>query len=59
MWIFSSVRGLFNLDFVSRITSDANATYLSVNGSTILICHYDATEIIRDAIKNKQNYVEV
>ncbi len=50
MWIYSPERGLFNLDFVSRITADKGGTYLSVNGTTILLCDYDATSLIADTI---------
>lgn len=59
MWIFSREKGLFNLDFVSRITADKNGTYLSVDGKIYCICNYDASEHIKNAIKNKQIYVEV
>lgn len=50
MWIYSPERGLFNLDFVSRISADKGGTYLSVNGTTILLCDYDATTQIAEAI---------
>lgn len=59
MWIYSPERGLFNLDFVSRITADKGGTYLSVNGTTILLCCYDATKTIADAIMAGENIVEV
>lgn len=50
MWIYSPERGLFNLDFVSRITADRGGTYLSVNGTTIMLCDYDVTTKIAEAI---------
>lgn len=59
MWIYSPERGLFNLDFVSRITADKAGTYLSVNGTTILLCDYDATTKIAEAIEAGENIMGV
>lgn len=59
MWIYSSERGLFNLDKVSRITFDDYGTYFAMDGVTIVVCGYDASESITQAIKNNLKFLEV
>ena len=59
MWIYSPERGLFNLDYVDRISADDGGTYLSMNGTTILVCHYNALDNICGAIMSDSRYVEV
>lgn len=59
MWIYSQERGLFNLDKVSRITFDEWGTYFAMDGVTIVVCNYDASERIAQAIKNNVMYMEV
>lgn len=59
MWISTKERGIFNLANVSRITFDKYGTYFAIGSTTIVVCDYDASEKIAQALKNNQNFLEV
>lgn len=60
MWIFTKKNGSYNLDNFDKIVVHRDGTFLIQWGEpSCLVSDSDVEDIIRDAIRNGDNYVEV
>ena len=59
MWIFTKEMGSFNTDHIKRIESVGTSTYVVIDTVPMCISRNPVENIIRDAIRRGDNFVEV
>jgi hypothetical protein len=60
MWIFTKDFGSYNIDTFDKLTVNTGGTFLTQWGKpSCMISRSDVQEIIRDAIRRGDNFVEV